>query len=269
MRPVILDKSYLQAASHSRFLELSEQYQFLMPDVLFYELISCDEPVRSTCFSKLPQKANPIPLVKSLGELLREELTTRKPAGLPSKNLLEVEYQFNPGLGEGSYNLPDDLKTVIFESEAELDGDVNRLMDFTALERMFPHIHTGTDEERKEYKSEYERYIAENPRKLGTFLSSLEPPDGFALPTQEKLNESWTLLRWLQVRLLFNLDLYVRYGNNKSIELTKNLKSKLKNDVLDMNYLILGVLQHGFATKERKLIEFYNLLCPGGLLLTE
>ena len=142
-------------------------------------------------------------------------------------------------------------------------------MDFTALERMFPHIHTGTDEEREEYKSEYERYIAENPRKLGTFLSSLEPPDGFAIPTQEKLNESWTLLRWLQVRLLFNLDLYVRYGNNKSIELTKNLKSKLKNDVLDMNYLILGVLQHGFATKERKLIEFYNLLCPGGLLLTE
>lgn len=40
MRPVILDKSFLQAVSRNKFRELSEQYQFLMPDVLFYELIS-------------------------------------------------------------------------------------------------------------------------------------------------------------------------------------------------------------------------------------
>ena len=148
-RPVILDKSYLQGTSHNRFQELSTQFRFLMPDVLFYELISCDEPVRSRCFRKFPQKSNPISLVKSVSELLRKELASHKPAGSPSENLLKVNYRFNPELREEPYIPPDDVKTAICESEAELDRDVSMLMDSTALETLFPDIHTGTTKKQK------------------------------------------------------------------------------------------------------------------------
>ena len=41
-----------------------------------------------------------------------------------------------------------------------------------------------------------------------------------------------------------------------SIELTQNLKKRLKNDVLDMHYLTLGVLQRGFATNDNVLKNF-------------
>ena len=269
LRPIILDKSYLQGTPDNRFKELSIQFQFLMPDVLFYELISSpDVSERSICFQKFPQTTNPIPLVKSVSDLLRKELATHKPAGLPSENLLKANYRFNPELSEGSNILSDALKTAIHESEAELDRDMSMLMDFTALETLFPYVHSGTDEERNIYKSECERYITDNLEELGIALSSLEPADGMTVPTQQNLNEVLTLLRWLQVRLLFDLDLYDRYGNDNSVELTQNLKKKLKNDVLDMHYLIMGVVQKGFATRDNKLINYYDLLCPDGILLT-
>ena len=268
MRSIILDKSFLQGTADNRFKELSIQFQFLMPDVLFYELISSDEPGRSRCFTKLTYLANPIQPIKSVSDFLKKERTTLKPAGRPSENLLKVNYPFLPELREGSYILPDDLKTDIRESEAELDRDVSMLMNFTALETLFPHIHSGTDEERERYKSECERYIADNSEELGVLLSSLERADGMTVPTQQNLNEVLTLLRWLQVRLLFDLDLYDRYGNDNSVELTQNLKKKLKNDVLDMHYLIMGVVQKGFATRDNKLINYYDLLCPDGILLT-
>ena len=270
LRPIILDKSYLQGTPGNRFKELSEQFQFLMPDVLFYELISSpDVSERSICFQKFPQTTNPIPLVKSVSDLLRKELATHKPAGLPSENLLKANYRFNPELSEGSYILSDALKTAIHESEAELDRDMSMYMDFTSLETVFLHIHSRTDEERNIYKSECERYITDNSEELGKALSSLEPADGMTVPTQQNLNKDWTLLRWLQVRLLFNLDLYDRYGKVKSNGLTQKSEEKLKNDVLDMRYLIMGVLQQGFATNDNKLIKLFNLLCPDGKLLTQ
>ena len=80
-------------------------------------------------------------------------------------------------------------------------------------------------------------------------------------------------MRWLQVRQLFSLDIYDRYGAVDFSKWTQKqkdtLNEKIKNDVLDMQYLILGVLQRAFATNEEKLITFYNLLCPDGMLLKE
>ena len=277
MKPIILDKSYLQGISQARYQELSEQFQFLMPDVLFYELIKGNEPARSECFRKFPQKNNPIPAVKSVWEMLRKELTAHRPAGLPSENLDDVLggviWRFNPELLEGTYNHPDDVKTTIREGGAELDGDADRLMNFTHLEALFPDLRTGTDEERNKRRSEYEQYIANNIEELSNFLSNFESPDGNTMPPSDILNKSWTLMRWLQVQLLFSLDIYYRYGREDFSKWTQRQKDRLKeekitHDVLDMWYLILGVLQQGFAVKENKLERFYELLCPDGMLLT-
>ena len=274
MKPIILDKSYLQAISQAKYQELSEQFQFLMPDVLFYELIKDDKPKRSECFRKFPQKNNPIPVVKSVWELLRMELAAHKPAGLPSENLDDVLgseiWRFNPRLSEGTYILTDDDKSAIREIDTEVDRDAGMLMDFTELEDLFPDIRKGSDEERNKLRCEYEQYIANNIEELSKFLSKLELPDGTTMPPKNILNRSWTLMRWLQVRLLFSLDNYYRYRNEADYsERTPKTKEKIKHDVLDMWYLILGVLQGGFATKDRKKhTRFYELLCPDGMLLT-
>ena len=277
MKPIILDKSYLQGISQARYQELSEQFQFLMTDTLFYELIKGDEPARSGWFRKFPQNNNSIPPLKSVWDMLRMELATHKPAGLPSDNLDDslrsAIRRLISGLREGTYTLTDHDKATIREIAADVNRDADRLMDFTHLEALFPDIRKASDEERNKRRSEYEQYIANNIEELSNFLSNLEPPDGNTMPPSDILNKSWTLMRWLQVQLLFSLDIYYRYGREDFSKWTQKQKDKLKeekitHDVLDMWYLILGVLQQGFAVKENKLERFYELLCPHGMLLT-
>ena len=249
---------------------MSEKFQFLMPDVLFYELISSDEPGRSRCFKKLPQKVNPIPLVEHVGALLRKEQAIHKSAGLPSEYLVEVNYRFNPQLRDGTYNLPDDSEAAIREIEDELKNDISNLVDqCNFIPELFPDICKGTTEKRKKYKSDCERYIAANVDELSNSLSRFELPGGVTMPSQEMLDESWALLRWFQVLLLFSVDIFWRRGSINYFELTDHEKEKLEHDVLDKQYLILGILQRGFATKDNKLIKFYNLLCPEGMLVRE
>ena len=206
------------------------------------------------------------------------ELAAHEPAGLPSENLDDslrsAIWRSISRLREGTYILWDNDKSAIREIEAEVDRDAEMLMDFTELEVLFPGIRTGPDEERNKHRCEYEQYIANNIEELSNFLSKLEPPDGTTMPPSDILNKSWTLMRWLQVRLLFSLDIYARYGGEDFSKWTQQQKEKLKeqkikHDVLDMWYLILGVLQGGFATEDKKLIRLYKLLCPDGMLLAK
>ena len=241
-----------------------------MPDVLFYELISSSEPGRSRCFSKLPQSANPIPITKHIGALLKKELTTHKPAGLPSENIEELNYRFNPNLSKGQYDLSiSDIETMR-EIESELNSDISALITKSdTIETMFPDINKGSDDARNGFIEEIERFIAENREEMAGFLGKLELPGQDVIPDQSVLNESWALFRWLQVNLLFSLDIRRRYGEISFSELTNKQRTDFEHDVLDAHYLIQGVLQGAFATKEKKLIRFFNLLCPDGILVTD
>ena len=116
---------------------------------------------------------------------------------------------------------------------------------------------------------EIERFIAENTEEMAGFLGKLELPGQDVIPDQSVLNESWALFRWLQVNLLFSLDIRRRYGEISFSELTNKQHTDFEHDVLDAHYLIQGVLQGAFATKEKKLIRFFNLLCPDGILVTD
>ena len=270
MIPVILDKSFLQAASRNKFRELSEQYQFIMPDVLFYELISSDEPGRSRCFKKLNYMANPIKPINSISDFLKKEQTTLKSAGRPSENYLNDIFRFNPKLSNGSYKFSNTDNLAIDEIEDDIDKRMASFIDLCNFApELFPGICKGKTEIREENISEYEQYIIREVDELSNSLSSFELPEQRNMPTKENLNEEWTLFRWFQVGLLFSLDIVWRRGHIDLSACTDGEKERLQHDVLDMHYLILGVLQHGFATEEKKLINFYKLLCPNGILLTE
>lgn len=267
---IIIDKCYLQGTSGKAIQHLSSRFFLLMPNVLFYELISSDEPGRSRCFKKLPKEVNPIPIAKHIGALMKKELTTHEPSGLPSENLEEINYRFNPALSNGSYKLSDTDVATMREIEVELNSDISKLINKSSIvATIFPDLSKGSTEERKKYIEEIEDFIANDVNELRKFLSSLELPGEATIPDKNKLNTSWALFRWLQVQLLFSLDVNNRYGDIKPSTLTAKQTIKLEHDVLDAHYLISGVLQGAFATKEKKLMRFFNLLCPDGILITE
>jgi len=267
---VILDKSFIQGVSGSRFSELSENHHFLMPDVLFFELISTKEKVRSSCFFKLPNKINPISVTKHNAYLMQYELNNHEPAGPPSENTENLPFRFNPGLATGEYKLTESDAVEIQRIENELQISVSTLISQSELiVSMFPDIEKGSDADRKSSLLQAQEFIASDTEELSDFLSKLIPPNNKSMPESSLLNKSWALFRWLQVSLLYGLDFRLRHGSLKYHQLTPNQQVRLEHEVLDMQYLLQGVLENAFATQETKLKEYFALLCPEGLLIYE
>ena len=97
--------------------------------------------------------------------------------------------------------------------------------------------------------------------------SHLSPPPGEKpLPLGESIDEKWAIYRWVQVQLLFALDVHVRYQGNIPTPLSSNVYEKMEHDVLDAEQLILGCLEGAFATRENKHKRWWRLLCPDGRL---
>lgn len=268
MKPaIVLDKSFLQGAKKVRIEVLSRTHRLIVSDALFYELLTSSEPGRSRCFSKFPPIENPVDLVNHIGTLMRLEIDTHVAAGKPSTHREKLRFQFNPHLVNADYQLPDEARITVDEQTADLRSDVASFIDqMPLIADFFPTLLNGTQDEQLSARESAEAAIAE-PGALIPFYANLEPPPGERpLPSAKAVDENWALYRWLQVQLMFALDLYIRYRGSRVEVLTPAMYEKLEHDVLDAQVLMLGCLEGALATRERKLIRWWNLLCPGGTL---
>lgn len=208
MSGIILDKSYLQGAPKSSFDAISSAHRVLMPDVLFYEMLSSDEPGRSQCFAKLPQTANPIPITPHVGALLSIELATHRPAGAPSQHLLDIDFRFNPGLSTQQYDFSEADIAVCKEIETELVRDIGTLIEKVELiDTLFPALAEALRIDKATAHRQCESAIANERAELAEFISSLSLPNGNPMPSANVMDEAWTIFRWVQAQLLFSLDL--------------------------------------------------------------
>lgn len=267
MRPtILLDKSFLDGVSANRLRGLGTSHELLMPDVLFFEMISTGEQSRTRCFSKLPTGENPITLVTHVGALLQKELQSHQPAGKPSENRESFRFKFHPQLADGSYTFDNQTQAALDESNEELKREVESLADYISmLPTLFPNLLKGSDHDRKNARMEAEEFLAKDSEQIIAFLSKLQHPS-FPPLMGATITPSWTLFRWFQVKMLFSIDLYIRYSGNIPRVKSEKLYKKLEHDVLDMQYLILGALEGSFATLEKKLIRMYQLICPEGAI---
>jgi hypothetical protein len=48
--------------------------------------------------------------------------------------------------------------------------------------------------------------------------------------------------------------------------MTPQLRERIRHDVLDAQYLMLALLEGAFATKEKKMCEWWGKLMPEGVL---
>lgn len=264
---VVLDKSFLQGSKKSHIQELAAFRRLVMSEALFYELLTSSEPGRSRCFSKLSQTQNPVDLVSHIGTLMRIEIDTQLPAGKPSSHREELRFQLNPALLKPDYQLPEQAQEAVEEQTAQLESDVQLFIERSAVvNSFFPDLFNGSDVRRKGAQAEAEKAIAA-PGALSEFYAALEQPPGERpLPSACLVNESWALYRWLQVQLLFAVDLYVRYQGRLPQRFGRVTYEKIEHDILDAQVLMLGCLEGAIATRERKLIRWWRLLCPNGEL---
>lgn len=266
---VLLDKSFLQGSPARVIRELAETHTLLMPDVLFYELISCDEPARSRCFAKFPPGECPVVLLQHLGALLKKEMKTHQPCGLPSENVEKVRYQFNANLTSPGYELPEEAAALVAEETEKLKQEVVQYLSRAAVvTQLFTEQGTAKGESRESLKKDAEAATA-NHDQMRTFyknVTSCSPPGEFNPPPAELIGPDWACLRLLQVQWLFGIDIWYRFGNDFPVDPTGAAYERLEHDVLDANYLVLGLLQGSLATDEKKLRRWFRLLRSDGHL---
>jgi hypothetical protein len=239
-----------------------------MTGALFYELL--DGPVleRRRCFAKLPAVENPVVLVDHVSGLMRSESREQRPCGKPSEHAIKGRFRFNSALLEDDYVLPDEARQAMLDEALSLEQERLRLVDISdSAKSLFEGLLQGTDAERKKAKEDALAQIAEIHWVLG-FYRQLESTDPSApFPDAAIVGPSWAHFRWLQVQLLYTLDLYVRYQGQVREMLTGAVPTRLENDLHDAQGLALGVLEGALATREKELATWFRLLRPDGELI--
>lgn len=266
MRAIILDKSYLEGASRTAIQKLMRRRTLVMCGALFYELLDTSARQRTRCFSKLPAIENPLLLVENFGELMRHEIQTRLPSGRPSEYALAMRFRFNPVLMTETYQLPSDAREAMQDELQDLNSEALRLVDLSeSSPSIFPNLLKGSDEMRAQAVADAQASVAD-PESLLAFYRELSSPDT-SQPFPPVTGPEWAHFRWLQVQMLFSVDLYVRYHGRLRANLTKNVLEKLEHDVHDAQALAFGILEGALATREQKLARWFKLLRPDGELV--
>lgn len=268
MKPaIVLDKNYLQGCSRAQLVSLTKSHRLVMSGALFYELMTTSDEQRRRCFAKLPQTDNPVELVDHVGELMRRELKTGKPCGKPSSNTLEIRFRFNPGLLRDDYRLPEEALEAMREEGQNVAGEQERLVQLSEMTPLlFARLDSGSTETRQQGRIEAEAAIADVTEIIGFYRGLASPDPNSPFPDADIVGPDWAHIRWLQVQMLFALDIYVRYQGAVRAALSAKVLERLEHDIHDAQHLALGVLEGAFATREKKLTRWWSLLRPDGAL---
>lgn len=267
MTSIVIDKSYLQGTNAAQIRRLALDHRFLMSDALLYELLTTEPEYRCHCFNKFPGGPNPVDLINHIGTLMKMEIDTHKASGLPSQNIEKIKFTFNVKLTREDYSPPLDVQAEIDEETSRLESSVHSFLERTeVISSFFPGLLQGNQTDRDKAHMEAEALIVA-PQSLTPLLNEIKPPeDEKELPIATTINDNWAIYRWLQVQLLFALDVHVRYQGNVPEKLSPKVFTRMEHDVLDAELLALGCLEGNFATQEKKHKRWWKLLCPGGEL---
>lgn len=268
MQPsIVLDKSYLQRATRTHVHALAASHRLLMSEALLYELLSKSADYRR-CFSKLPAVDNPVDIVWHVGGYLKREIEGHRRSPRPSSAKRDIDFRFNSRLLDENYVLPPEAADELERQRLDLVADIGTFKERAlGMPGFFADVFIGSDDARQAARSNAEALIA-SAGSLLDFYAQLRAPKGLRrYPPRKLIDDSWAIYRWLQVQFLFALDLYARYGERLREPMSAATLEKIEHDVLDAQYLLIGVLEGAFASEERKLQRWFSLLRPDGLLL--
>ena len=264
---VILDKNVLQGLSPMKYQALNEQFRLVMPDVLFFECLKGDPIERARCFSALPACDNPIALAHHLGHHLQHEIRIGQPLGRPSENLIPWEYRFSPRLRDSGPLPPYVAETV----ESERRNHLTRVPGYVErIQRMHRRLNEIMREQgiaRAEAAEAIHAGLLDLPT-VRDFLRDARDLEGNEfLPPVETLGANSAIVVHFQVTHALAIQRALDHGGEyEKDENVARLVPSLARELFDADYLMLGVLESGLATQEKRLRRIFEWLRPEGVL---
>lgn len=275
--PIIIDKSYVQGASSLSEIQRSCSL-LLFPDAFFFEVASTNPSARQSCLSKLRElRGNGgVYVVSNVGELFRKEIHDLVCAGQPSENLvrgLDLNAFFSAQFDDLTKARQDALALTEIEFDQDVDGLIERA---NTLDGKIQGTSNGSTEQRKRAYGLARQEVAQDRDFIVKFFVEVLCGGAHAPPGARFLMQiaqtgafgpEWALYRWTQVTLLYALELLERHGQLVPEKLTAKQREKLQHDVIDMQYVVLGVLQGALASKDKRMRAMFKLLRPDGAVL--
>lgn len=253
-KKLVLDKSYLQGYNKKHILDLCKNYKLLITNTLTYEILK-DEEMRASLFSKIPPAPKYSEYIPSVSQLIQLEIENCEECGRPSRHIVKRDYSSirrlrNPHMVLHQSEVDASKAEREFLSTLLFDGNLN------FLESVFKKYN------KKEISNELNEL---NEGKINDFsfmnnyLES-QRTQGAKIPEFKLFTVNSITYRFYQVMLMFSFDICNRYENFETIIKSENVVEKIRHDINDMSYIILALLEGGFAVKENKLKVWWKLL---------
>lgn len=259
---IVLDKSFLMATPGQKMKELCTSDTVIMTEALLFELLTTAPEERATCFRKFPSTEKPVVLATNSGVLMRKECLNGRPTDLMRDSDVGQPFRFNQGLSTPTFSIDKRQQDQIGKWQSFMDDEVRNFKEVAGLVAgFFPELKRlkpGSAKEDVQFAfdslsgdSEKVRDIYDQIRLEGVF------------PTADEISPDWIVYRHLQANLIAAVEYIRKYGSGTIDAQSK----KIENDVVDIEYCILGTLADALASGDSTLKEMYLLSKPGGAII--
>ena len=262
-KEVVLDKSYLHQVGPKKMAEFCSSHQGLMPESLFYELLTTSPEKRARCFRNLPRVKNPLVLVKNVGSILRSEVEKRAPFVDIKNASIDIRYVFNRKLVNPHHKFTNEQRYSISEWKKDISS---RIEDFkqkaAVVSGWFPKIKGFKAGSNPQPIEEAKQLVCRDSDVVRKIYDQIRDQ---AFPPTTMLDERWGLFREIQVYVLAALDYVFRNGDNSPYAVS----TKIENEYLDLEYCITAVLVGALASQDKRMIARFRSIRPDGFVLCQ
>lgn len=261
MVEIVLDKSYLDGAAGAEVAAVCERYTALMPQELFFEMMTTSPESRRRCFSKLPDRDSPVALIPPVGVLVAFERRHHEPSVPLSRHRVDGHaYAFNRRLRDGTFIPSADDQRNLLEWQGQVETDTRAFMKTClSVADVIPGL-KGRGQAGLDAAVESAReMIATDHSFVRGIYSAGGPPDK---PPADRIGPQWAVFRLFQCRMLSALRMFARYQGAMPEQAGAEFWRRAEHSMHDVYYLILGCLAGGLATFDDEIKEDFLLVCP-------
>ena len=269
MAEIIIDKSFLDGASTARVRDLCSTHACLFTETLFFEAMTTSAVSKARCFSKLPDRTNPVFLLPRSGTLLAVECETQRQCDLLTEHRVKDSFVFNAGLRDGTYTPPAEVEQTLVSWRAAVDVDTRSFLDrCQSVHEFFPELIGIEFRDFPAAVAEARRRVAQDAEFVRRTYRSVTAEGAPAnAPAPTAIGPEWFFFRWFQAQLLATLRLFQRYQCRIPDPPSEQVLLRAEHSMHDADYVALAALAGAVATLDKEVAEDFSLLRPDGAVL--
>jgi hypothetical protein len=271
MQPaLILDKSFLDAASATSVQELCTKFRVMCSETLFFELLTTRRESQIRCFSKFPTEPGMIALLPDLSPLLRAEME----AGVSCREIGEYAisgtYVFNEKLASGTYEPSAEVLGTLSQWRKTVEAESLAFLErCQSVHQFFPEL-IGIEFRDFPAAVAAARYkVATDHEFTRSVFAAFDRIDLPAYaPDPKVITASWAWFRWVQCQLMAALRIFERYQCNVPTDPSAKVLTRAEHSMHDTQYVMLASLAGAIATNDAEIIEDVGLVAPNVKIVT-